>query len=386
MIPYGKQSILEDDIEAVVDVLRSDFLTQGPAVPRFENAVKEYCGTAHAVAVNSATSALHLACLAIDLGPGDTLWTSSNTFVASANCALYCGASVDFIDIDFDTGNLSVSALEQKLEIRASKGQLPKVVVAVHYAGLSCDMEALAGLVSKYGFYLFEDASHAFGSEYQGKKIGGCQYSDLTIFSFHPVKIITSGEGGMVLTNSAELSERIQRLRIHGISRDVAVMSEPSHGPWYYQQLELGYNYRMSDIHAALGRSQLDHIDQIIQRRNALAHRYHEKLSNLPLQLPVSLQDCTSSWHLYVVRLVEGETEVERKALFMALRKKGIGVQVHYIPVHTQPYYQQLGFSWGDYPQAEKHYRLTLTLPLYPTLSDAEQDYVVQQLRIALSA
>ena len=386
MIPYGRQSILEADVDAVVDVLRSDFLTQGPAVPRFENAVKEYCGTSHAVAVNSATSALHLACLAIDLGPGDTLWTSPNTFVASANCARYCGAVVDFIDIDFDTGNLSVAVLEHKLELAASKGQLPKVVIAVHFAGLSCDMKALAGLAKKYGFYLFEDAAHAFGSEYHEKKIGCCQYSDLTIFSFHPVKIITSGEGGMVLTNSAELSERIQLLRSHGISRDETAMSEPSHGPWYYQQLELGYNYRLSDIHAALGKSQLDHIDQIIQRRNALAHRYHEKLSNLPLQLPVSSQGCTSSWHLYVVRLDEGKTQVERKALFTALREQGIGVQVHYIPVHTQPYYQQLGFSWGDYPQAEKHYQLALTLPLYPTLSESEQDYVIQQLRIALSA
>lgn len=382
MIPYGRQDIQPLDIDAVVEVLRSDWLTQGPTVPRFEAAVAEYCGVDHAVAVNSATSALHLACLALGLGPGDTLWTSPNTFVASANCARYCGAEVDFVDIDLATGNMSVAALAAKLEVAKRQGRLPKIVVPVHFAGLSCDMAAIAELSVRYGFKIIEDASHAIGARYRGAPVGNCEYSDITVFSLHPVKIITTGEGGLALTRDAALAAKMRRLRCHGITREPSEMPAEPTGPWEYAQIELGYNYRLTDIQAALGLSQLARLDAYVARRRALADRYDRLLSSLPLQLPGRSAEAESAWHLYVVRLSDPS---RRRAVFEALRAAGIGVQVHYIPVHTQPYYRALGFQWGDYPQAERHYRAAMSLPMYPTLTDAQQDKVVAMLREALA-
>ena len=377
VIPYGRQTVSPEDIQAVVSVLQSDWLTQGPAVPAFEEALGKYCGARHAVAVNSATSALHLACLALDLGPGDSLWTSPITFVASANCALYCGADVDFVDIDPYTYNLDPKALEEKLEWAEGEGRLPKVVVPVHMCGLSCDMEKIHELSTRYGFRIIEDASHALGGKYQGKPVGNCQYSDITVFSFHPVKIITTGEGGVAMTNDAEIAARMARLRSHGITRDTNLMTKVPDGVWYYQQIELGYNYRMSDIQAALGYSQLSRLDEKVAVRNKLADDYHVSLASLPIKLPAVNQLIYSSYHLYVIRVDGGR----RDKLFSTLSTKGIGVNVHYIPVHTQPYYQKrFGFSNGDYPQAERYYAEAITLPLFPGLTRAEQVFVCRSI------
>lgn len=381
MIPYGRQEITDADIAAVTEVLRSDFLTQGPAVPAFESAVASYAGAKHAVAVNSATSALHVACLALGLKAGDTLWTSPITFVASANCALYCGASVDFVDIDQATFNLSVSALEIKLEQAERAGALPKIVVPVHMCGQSCDMKAIHRLSKKYGFRVIEDASHAIGGRYCGENIGNCRYSDITIFSFHPVKIITSAEGGMALTNNPKLARSMELLRSHGVTRDPAAMTQGSEGPWYYQQVELGFNYRMTELQAALGLSQMNRLDAYVSKRHALVKRYDEQLSALALSTPWQHPDGYSSFHLYVVRLADSS---RRREVFEALRAEGIGVNVHYIPVHTQPYYQSMGFAVGNFPQAERYYAEAISLPLYPGLSEADQDHVISSLRKAL--
>ncbi|CAN5233644.1 UDP-4-amino-4,6-dideoxy-N-acetyl-beta-L-altrosamine transaminase [soil metagenome] len=380
MIPYGRQDISEEDIRAVVAVLGSDWLTQGPAIERFENAVARHCGARYAVAVSNATAALHIACLAADLKAGDTLWTSPNTFVASANCALYCGAQVDFVDIDAQTYNLSVDALEQKLARAATAGRLPKVVIPVHFSGQSCEMSRIAELAAHYGFAVIEDASHAIGGRYRDAAVGSCMYSDMTVFSFHPVKIVTSGEGGMILTNRTDLYDILLRLRSHGITRDPALMEGPSDGPWYYQQIELGFNYRMTDIQAALGASQMTRLDEFVERRQQLAQRYNEKLKLLPLTTPTVHQDAYSAFHLYVIRLKLDAIKRTRLDVFEALRERGIGVNLHYIPVHTQPYYRRMGFKAGDFPAAENYYREAISLPLYFGLSEDQQDQVVEAL------
>jgi UDP-4-amino-4,6-dideoxy-N-acetyl-beta-L-altrosamine transaminase len=380
-IPYGRQNINQQDIDAVVTVLHSDWLTQGRAIDRFEQAVADYCGVKYAIAVSSATAALHIACLAIGLGEQDYLWTSPNTFVASANCGLYCGAKVDFVDIDPHTYNLSIEALEQKLANASKQGCLPKVLVPVHFAGQSCEMEKIAALSEQYGFHVLEDASHAIGGKYQGKAIGCCEFSDLAVFSFHPVKIITTGEGGMVLTNREDLYEKLIRLRSHGITRNPELMQGESHGAWYYQQLELGFNYRMTDIQAALGASQMQRLDEFIARRRFLAQRYNHLLKDLPITLPHQHPDTESSWHLYVIRLHLDKISQTYRQVFEELRQANIGVNLHYIPVHTQPYYQNLGFNWGDFPSSEGYYKSAISIPLYYGLSDQAQDLVITNLQ-----
>lgn len=379
-IPYGRQDISDADIQSVVDVLRSDWLTQGPDVPRFEQLVAQYCGAEHAVAMNSATSALHVACMALGLGQGDSLWTSTNTFVASANCGLYCGAQVDFVDIDPRTYNMSVSALEEKLIKAEKQGKLPKIVIPVHFAGQSCEMKSIRALADRYDFKIIEDASHAIGGRYLGEPIGNCRYSDITVFSFHPVKIITTAEGGMALTNNAELANRMALLRSHGITRDPAQMTHQSDGAWYYQQITLGYNYRMTDIHAALGVSQMARLDAFIGRRQALAARYNDALSSLPIVIPWQHPETYSAYHLYPV-LIQGISGKPRHGIFDELRKANIGVNVHYIPVHLQPYYRQMGFNDGDFPLAEKYYAEAISLPMYATLTEQNQDRVVNTLK-----
>jgi UDP-4-amino-4,6-dideoxy-N-acetyl-beta-L-altrosamine transaminase len=383
-IPYGRQDVRAADVDAVIAVLRSDWLTQGPTVPRFEAAVADYCGAKHAVAVNSATSGLHIACLALGLGPGDRLWTSPNTFVASANCGLYCGAEVDFVDIDSHTYNMSVDALAAKLEQAEAKGQLPKIVVPVHFAGQSCDMQGIRALGERYGFRIIEDAAHAVGGKYRGAPIGSCRFSDIAVFSFHPVKIVTTGEGGAALTNDAELAARMARLRSHGITQDPARMQGESDGPWYYQEIELGWNYRMTDIQAALGCSQMGRLDDYVRQRTTLAERYDRLLANSGLVLPWSDPDCASAWHLYVIGWNDEASRFSRGEVFVRLRAAGIGVQVHYIPVHTQPYFRKLGFKLGQYPNAEAYYGRAITIPLYPGLTGAQQDEVVERLRTML--
>ncbi|XDE62229.1 UDP-4-amino-4,6-dideoxy-N-acetyl-beta-L-altrosamine transaminase [Arthrospira platensis BEA 1257B] len=383
-IPYGRQDISPADIDAVVEVLQSDWITQGPAIDRFEQLVANYCGVKYAVAVSSATAALHISCLAAGLTGGDLLWTSPNTFVASANCGLYCGADVDFVDIDPHSYNLSVAALEQKLVQAQQRGRLPKVVVPVHLAGQSCEMEKISALAREYGFTVLEDASHGIGARYQNQPVGCCAYSDMAVFSFHPVKIITTGEGGMVVTNRQDLYERLIRLRTHGITRREDWLTEPSHGPWYYQQLELGFNYRMTDIQAALGASQMGRLDEFVARRRGLARRYDELLQGLPITLPVQGAEMESSWHLYVIRLQLQKLEKTHRQVFEGLRSAGIGVNLHYIPVHTQPYYQGLGFTWGDFPEAERYYAEAISLPLYFGLTESAQDRVVAVLREVL--
>ncbi len=384
MIPYGHQQISEEDIDAVISVLRSDYLTQGPMVPRFEQAITDYTGAEHAIAVNSGTSALHIACLALGLGEGDWLWTSPITFVASANCGRYCGASVDFVDIDPVTWNISTEALEQKLIQAEREQRLPKVLVAVHLCGLCCDMEVIAHLAKQYGFSVVEDACHAIGGRYRKRPIGSGRYSDITVFSFHPVKNMTTGEGGMALTNDEILAERMRRLRSHGITSDQEKMTKLADGPWYYQQIELGFNYRMTDLQAALGVSQLKRLDSFILQRNQIAERYDQAFSSLPLQLPARAVDCYSAFHLYVVGLKQ-EYEERRYELLVQLRAKGVVAHVHYIPVHTQPYYQQQGFSSGDFPEAEKYYRKSLTLPIYPDMTEKDQQQVIALVRDLLS-
>lgn len=385
MIPYGRQDISEEDVAAVAAVLRSDWLTQGPAVPEFERAVARFCGARHAVAVNSGTSALHLACLALGLKPGDSLWTSPITFVASANCARYCGADVDFVDIDPQTGNMSVAELAEKLARAAVSGRLPKIVVPVHFAGLPCEMDEIHALSQRYGFKVIEDASHASGARYRGEPVGNCRYSDITVFSFHPVKIITTGEGGMALTNDAGLAGTMALLRSHGITRDPAQMEQEPEGPWYYQQIMLGFNYRMTDIQAALGLSQLKRLEAILDRRAELAARYHRRLAAMPLTLPAELPHARSSWHLYSVRLQQDRIGKSRREVFAAMRAADIGVNVHYIPVHLQPYYRRLGFRPGDFPAAERYYAEALSLPIHAALSDAEQDDVIKAVAEAIA-
>ena len=380
MIPYGRQSLDQADIDAVVAVLQSDWLTQGPTIERFEQAMAARCQADFGVAVCNATAALHIACLAAGLGPGDRLWTTPNTFLASANCARYCGAEVDFVDIDPLTWNLDAYALKARLEAAEDSGTLPKVLVAVAFSGQSCDMRRLAELAEHYGFTIIEDASHAVGASYAGRPVGCGEFAAMTVFSFHPVKIITSAEGGMVLTNRRDLAERLQRLRSHGMTRDPAQMTEPSHGPWYYQQVELGFNYRITDLQAALGLSQLNKLDDFIARRRELAARYDRLLAYLPLTLPSPQPEAESAWHLYVVRLQLDRINLSHRQVFEGLRAAGVGVNLHYIPLHLQPYYRDLGFAEGDFPEAERYYAEAISLPLFPLLSDEQQDYVVEQL------
>ncbi len=380
MIPYGRQTISQDDIDAVVSVLRSDFLTQGPVVPDFEKAVSSYCGVGHAVAVNSATSALHVACLALGVGPGDVVWTVPNTFVASANCALYCGGSVDFVDIDPTSYNMSVSALEKKLRDSAPAG-LPKVVIPVHFSGQPCDMDEISTLSREYGFAVVEDASHAIGARYRDSIVGDCSRSDITVFSFHPVKIMTTAEGGIATTRSAHLAERMRLFRSHGITRDRAVMTGED-APWAYEQHELGFNYRLTELQAALGLSQINSIDSWIARRHEIADRYDDAFAGLPLAVPVRRQDRHSALHLYVIRL---DDTSKRRTVFDQLRGAGIGVNVHYIPVHTQPYYRKLGFAPGQFPASESYYAGAISLPMYSGLTDDDQAHVIEAVRDVLA-
>ena len=384
MIYYGKQSIDTADIQSVVDVLNSDFLTQGPVLEQFEKKVAQYCGAKYAVAVTNATSALHIACRAAGLGKGDVLWTSPITFTASANCGRYCGADVDFVDIDAATYNMSPDELEQKLQQAKAKGRLPKVVVPVHLAGQSCDMRRIQELSVEYGFTILEDASHAIGADYLDTKVGSCAYSDMAVFSFHPVKIITTGEGGMVLTNNELLYKKLCLYRSHGITRDAALMTHGADGPWYYQQIDLGYNYRMTELQAALGFSQMDKLDEFVARRRYLVSRYDKLLQDLPMITPHVLEGANPSWHLYMVRVDFSKLQMNKVQLFAEMKKRGVVLNLHYIPVHTQPYYQDLGFKQGDFPQSEKYYEEIFTLPLYYGLTDEQQDDVVAALRDCL--
>lgn len=380
MIPYGKQDITQVDIDTVVDVLKSDFLTQGPQVPAFERALMDVTGTHYALAVNSATSALHIACLALGLGEGNSLWTTPITFVASANCGLYCGAKVDFVDIDPTTYNLCPKALEQKLIVAKNLGTLPKVLVAVHLCGQPCDMKAIHALSKEYGFKIIEDASHAIGGRYLEQPIGSCEYSDITVFSFHPVKIVTTAEGGAALTNSKALADKMVLYRSHGITRDEALMENTSHGGWYYEQVDLGFNYRMTELQAALGVSQISRLEEFVAARHKLAERYNEKLASLPIVLPYQLPNTYSGLHLFVIRLNLGEISKTHKQVFDELRESGIGVNLHYIPVHLQPYYQKMGFKQGDFPHAEAYYANAISVPMFHGMTYEQQDEVISKL------
>ncbi len=380
MIPYGRQDITQEDIEAVISVLHSDFLTQGPMVPKFEQAVAKHVGAKHAIAVNSATSALHIACLALGLQEGDWLWTSPITFVASANCGLYCGAKVDFVDINPHTFNLCPKALKSKLLKAKNIGNLPKVVVLVHLCGQPCEMESIYKLSKEFGFKIIEDASHAIGGKYKGNYIGSGEYSHITVFSFHPVKIVTTAEGGMSVTNCDELARKMTLLRSHGITRDPNHMTKVPDGPWYYQQIELGFNYRMNELQAALGYSQLQRLDSYVARRHEIATRYNHLLADLPLRLPCNIPESYSGMHLYVVRLISEKCKLTHRQIIEILNSKGIGVNLHYIPVHTQPYYQKFGFRKGDFRHAEKYYSEAISLPIFQTLSDNQQNEVVEEL------
>jgi UDP-4-amino-4,6-dideoxy-N-acetyl-beta-L-altrosamine transaminase len=383
VIPYGRQHIDEGDIEAVVSALRSDFLTQGPRVTDFEQAVCDHVGARHGIAVNSATSALHIACMALELGAGDALWCPANTFLATANCARYCSADVDFIDIDAQTYNLSVPALAAKLLEAATAGQLPKVVVAVHFAGQSCDMQGIDALAKRYGFRVIEDASHAIGSRYQGQPVGDCRYSDITVFSFHPVKIVTTAEGGLAVTNDDTLAQRMALARSHGMTRDPELMVGNSEGAWYYEQVTLGYNYRMTELQAALGLQQMKSIDRFVARRHELAARYDRLLAGLPLRTPFQAPDSHSALHLYPVVLND---VARRREVFDGMRAAGVLVNVHYIPVYLQPYYRELGHQRGKCPQAEAYYAGAISLPLYFDLTDTQQDQVVGVLSLLVKA
>ena len=382
MITYGRQEITETDITEVEKVLRSDFLTQGPIVPKFEQSVADYCGASHAIAVNSATSALHIACLALDLGPGDWLWTSPNTFVASANCGRYCGADIDFIDIDPKTYNISVDALSDKLIQAEKSGKLPKIVVPVHFAGQPCDMPAIHELSKHYGFKIIEDASHAIGSSYNQIKVGSCTHSDITVFSFHPVKIITTAEGGMALTNDKDVANKIYRLRTHGITSDKIKMEErPKDEIWNYQQIDLGFNYRMNDIQAALGLSQMKRLDKYVKRRQEIAKHYDNALKKLPLVIPWQSPSNYSSYHLYTILIKKNLTQKTQRQVYDELIKKNIGINLHYIPVHRQPYYENLGFKKNNFPQAENFHREVLSIPIHPSLKEEQQSDVIDTLK-----
>ena len=380
-ISYGRQDITKDDIEAVTNVLKSDFLTQGPCVPKFEKRVSEYCDTKYALALNSSTSALHISCLSLGLKSGDWLWTSPITFVASANCGVYCGAKVDFVDIDPHTYNLCPKALKKKLIYAKKEGKLPKILIPVHFGGQPCDMEAIYALSKEFNFKIIEDASHAIGGKYQNQPVGNCKYSDVTVFSFHPVKIITTGEGGMALTNNHKIAERIGLLRTHGITKNPGQMINEPHGDWYYEQVDLGFNYRMTDIQAALGVSQLTRLDNYVSRRHDLAKRYGKLLKNLPLTTPYQNNDNYSAFHLYVIRLIDSN---KHKLVFDYLRKANIGVNIHYIPVHMQPYYSQMNNNYNDLKQSELYYKDAISIPLFPTMREIDQDYIVDSIRKAL--
>jgi UDP-4-amino-4,6-dideoxy-N-acetyl-beta-L-altrosamine transaminase len=381
MIPYGRQDISEADIQAVIEVLKSDYLTQGPAVPNFEKAVADYCKVKYSFAVNSATSALHISCLALGVGKGDLVWTSPITFVASANCAIYCGADVDFVDIDAATYNMSVNILEDKLIKAEKEGRLPKVVIPVHLAGQSCEMEKIHALGQKYGFRIIEDASHAIGGRYKNNAIGGCQFSDITVFSFHPVKIITTGEGGMCTTNDPELAISLNRFRSHGIVRHPSEMTHISDGPWYYQQVELGYNYRMTDIQAALGLSQIRRIDDFIKSRITISKRYNELLNLDWLELPWQHKDSYSALHLYIIRIKKNNKGITHPQLFEKLRNAGVLVNLHYIPVYRHPYYELKGYDKKDFPNAEAYYSEAISLPIFSSLTDSEQQFVIDIIK-----
>lgn len=385
MIPYGRQDINQLDIDAVIKVLKSDFLTQGPQISIFEQAVIDACEVRHALAVNSATSALHISCLALGLGEGDWLWTSPNTFVASANCGLYCGAQVDFVDIDPATYNLCANKLEEKLLIAEKERKLPKIVVPVHFSGQPCDMAAIHELSQRFGFSVIEDASHAIGGKYKGEPIGNCKYSDITVFSFHPVKIVTSAEGGMALTNNSELATKLDLFRSHGITRNEALMVNEKQGAWYYEQIELGLNYRMTDLQAALGASQMNRLDAFVSERHELAKRYDHLLQGLPVILPWQHPDSYSGMHLYVIRLQLDQISKTRLEVFEGMRKAGILVNLHYIPVHTHPYYQKMGFKQGQFPNAEKYYQEAISIPMFPTMTEMQQDKTVATLKDLLT-
>jgi UDP-4-amino-4,6-dideoxy-N-acetyl-beta-L-altrosamine transaminase len=384
MIPYGKQDINQADIDSVVDVLKSDFLTQGPQVPLFENTVASHCDAKYAVAVNSATSALHIACLSLGLKEGDWLWTSPNSFVASANCGIYCGAKVDFVDIDTQTYNLSVTELEKKLIQAKQEGKLPKIVIPVHFAGQSCNMKKIHSLSKEYGFSIIEDASHAIGGKYLNKPIGGCQYSDITVFSFHPVKIITTAEGGLATTNNEELAEYMRLFRGHGITRNPNLMTKSTEGDWYYQQVDLGFNYRMTELQAALGVSQMRRLDEFIAKRHTLKERYNFLLSGMPIVTPFQDKDSYSAMHLYPIQIDLDQVSKNREQIFNKLRNDGIGVNVHYIPIHTQPYYQKFGFKDGDFPDSESYYSKVISLPLTHVMEIKQQDKVIKSLEKAI--
>ena len=384
MIPYGRQNISQEDINSVVDVLKSDFLTQGNVVPNFEAKIQEYCNVSNAVAVNSATSGLHIACLALGVKHGDIVWTSPISFVASANCALYCGASIDFIDIDPLSYNLNIDALTKKLEIAKENGTLPKVVIPVHLTGQSCDMLAISKLSKIYNFKIIEDASHCIGGSYLNNKIGSCEYSDISVFSFHPVKIVTSGEGGAAVTNSAELDQKLKLLRAHGITRDLNLMQFPQVDAWYYEQIELGFNYRLAEIPAALGISQMRRLDNFVSRRHILQERYHQMLSDFPLTLPFQSQDCHSALHLYPIQIDLSRLNKTHSMIFNELRENGLGVNLHYIPIYKQPYYQNLGYKVSDYPNTENYYNRAISIPLFYSMTNKQQDEVVQVLKKVL--
>ena len=382
MIPYGRQNISEEDIKAVSDVLKSDFLTQGNAVPEFENKVSEYCNVNFAFAVNSATSALHISCLALDVGPNDIVWTSAVSFVASANCALYCGASIDFVDIDANTYNMCVKSLSAKLEQASKSGKLPKVVIPVHLTGQPCEMEEIYELSKKYKFKIIEDASHAIGARYKNTKIGDCKYSDIAVFSFHPVKIITTGEGGMATTNDIKIAEKLSLYRTHGITRDESAMQNIPDGPWYYEQIKLGFNYRMTDIQAALGVSQMNRLDSFLQKRHEIFDRYNEYFQDLPvIKTPWQNKDSYSSLHLYVIRVDNSKSKMNHNALFNHLRDNNVGVNIHYIPIYRQPFYSKLGFNFSDFPESEKYYSEAISIPIYPDLEEKSQEFIYKLIK-----
>lgn len=384
-IPYGRQSINAADVKAVVDVLNSDFLTQGNMVPHFEKSIQEYCGSLYSVAVNSATSALHIACLALGVGEGDIVWTSPITFVASANCALYCKASIDFVDINPISYNMDVDCLEEKLIVAKLESRLPKVVIPVHLSGQPCDMQKIHKLSQEYGFRIIEDASHAIGGKYKNEFIGKCQYSDITVFSFHPVKIITTAEGGMAVTNKPDLAEKMALLRSHGITRNSNRMTHEPDGDWYYQQIELGFNYRMTELQGALGVSQMTRLTEFVKKRHEIAQYYNNLLDDLPLTIPWQDPESYSGMHLYIIRLKTELISISHKEFFNGLRRMGIGANLHYIPVHTQPYFQAMGFKLGDFPEAEKYYQEAISIPMYPSLEESEVEYVVNQVKSLVS-